>query len=190
MLTSTKQGHKTTLYLVPSQETEVVFEASSPARAKAHNAKPNVLGSETPSWYRRMSVWLNQLFQRSRHAEQIELTKPWQDLQELSSEAAPLLGRHHQLRSVRGIADRMPRLVDEHYPFPARDMVFLGESRDYPDKVLALQYDNHWRPVVLEGTQLVARGLHLDTTEPVIQGVLILNDGSSLPIEIHVIIAV
>ncbi len=191
MLTSTHQGRKTTLYLVPSQETEVVFERSS--RASVTNQFATVKPRNTiakPPVYQRVVGWLSQRLKSKTHSDPADTRQSWQQLQELEVEHAPVLGRSHEARSVRGIADRMPRLVDENYPFPARDTVFLGEARDYPDKVLALQYGEHLKAVQMEGTQLVARGLFLDTTQPMIEGKLILNDGSTLPVHIQVIIAV
>lgn len=93
-------------------------------------------------------------------------------------------------RQVRGIADRMPRLVDPNNPEPRRDSVFIGEAKDYPAAVIAIEYDGNTHPVFYEGNQIVARHLNLDSEEPSIEGKLILNDGSRSPIEIVIITAV
>lgn len=94
------------------------------------------------------------------------------------------------VRRVRGIADRMPRLVDPDNPKPEHDTVFLGEAKDYPAPVLAIEYNNMTKPVFYEGNQVVARHLYLDCNNRSIQGQLILNDGSRLPVEIMVLTAV
>ncbi len=93
-------------------------------------------------------------------------------------------------REVRGIADRMPRLVDPENPFPNRDMVFLGEAKDYPEAVIAIEYGENTKPVFYEGNQVIARSLYLDSTRPFLDGQLILADGSRLPIHIRIITAV
>lgn len=93
-------------------------------------------------------------------------------------------------RQVRGIADRMPRLVDPQNPQPRRDSVFIGEARDYPAAVIAIEYDDDTHPVFYEGNQIVARHLNLNSEEATIDGKLILNDGSRMPIEIVVFTAV
>lgn len=93
-------------------------------------------------------------------------------------------------RQVRGIADRMPRLVDPENPRPRRDSVFIGESKDYPAAVIGIEYNGDTHPVFYEGNQIVARHLHLDSEENPIDGQLILNNGHRFPIEIIVITAV
>ena len=93
-------------------------------------------------------------------------------------------------RQIRGIADRMPRLVDPENPKPRRDSVFIGESKDYPAAVIGIEYDGDTHPVFYEGNQIVARHLHLDSEEASIDGQLILNDGRRFPVEIIVITAV
>lgn len=95
-----------------------------------------------------------------------------------------------EVRKVRGIADRMPRLVDPSNPKPENDSVFLGEAKDYPAPVLAIEYDNMTKPVFYEGNQVVARHLYLDCNEKEISGKLVLNDGTRLPIEIIILTAV
>ncbi|MEZ5537296.1 MAG: hypothetical protein R3F02_16925 [Thiolinea sp.] len=99
-------------------------------------------------------------------------------------------GHQVGVRQVRGIADRMPRLVDPANPKPEHDSVFLGEARDYPAPVLAIEYNNMTKPVFYEGNQVVARHLYLDCQDKVIQGQLVLNDGTRMPIEILVFTAV
>jgi hypothetical protein len=94
------------------------------------------------------------------------------------------------VRKVRGIADRMPRLVDPDNPKPEYDSVFLGEAKDYPAPVLAIEYNDITKPVFYEGNQVVARHLYLDCRDRSIQGQLILNDGTRLPIEIMIFTAV
>ncbi len=96
----------------------------------------------------------------------------------------------HEVRKVRGIADRMPRLVDPSNPKPQNDSVFLGEAKDYPAPVLAIEYNNMTKPVFYEGNQVVARHLYLDCDEKEISGQLVLNDGTRLPIEIMIFTAV
>lgn len=95
-----------------------------------------------------------------------------------------------QPREVRGIADRMPRLVDPENPFPDKDLILLGEAKEYPSAVIAIQYDDVVKPVFYEGNQVVARHLHLDSTRSSIKGLLILADGERMPITIRVITAV
>ncbi|HPY39295.1 MAG TPA: hypothetical protein PLM98_02160 [Thiolinea sp.] len=95
-----------------------------------------------------------------------------------------------QPREVRGIADRMPRLVDPENPFPNKDLILLGEAKDYPAAVIAIQYDDVTKPVFYEGNQVVARHLYLDSTRTQILGQLVLADGGRLPINIRVITAV
>nr|CAA6822083.1 MAG: Unknown protein [uncultured Thiotrichaceae bacterium] len=95
-----------------------------------------------------------------------------------------------KVRKVRGIADRMPRLVDPDNPKPQNDSVFLGEAKDYPTPVLAIEYNNMTKPVFYEGNQVVARHLHLDRNAGEISGNLVLNDGSRLPIDIMILTAV
>ena len=95
-----------------------------------------------------------------------------------------------QPREVRGIADRMPRLVDPENPFPDKDLILLGEAKEYPSAVIAIQYDETVKPVFYEGNQVVARHLYLDSTRSSIKGLLILADGERLPITIRVITAV
>ena len=50
-------------------------------------------------------------------------------------------------RQVRGIADRMPRLVDPKNPEPRRDSIFLCEAKDYPAAVIAIEFDNATKPI-------------------------------------------
>lgn len=95
-----------------------------------------------------------------------------------------------QPKEVRGIADRMPRLVDPENPFPDKDLIFLGEAKEYPSAVIAIQYDDQIKPVCYEGNQVVARHLHLDSTRSSIKGILVLADGERLPITIRVLTAV
>lgn len=95
-----------------------------------------------------------------------------------------------QPREVRGIADRMPRLVDPENPFPDKDLILLGEAKDYPSAVIAIQYDDTVKPVFYEGNQVVARHLYLDSTRGSIKGLLILADGTRMPVNIRVITAV
>ena len=95
-----------------------------------------------------------------------------------------------QPREVRGIADRMPRLVDPENPFPNKDLILLGEAKDYPSAVIAIQYDDTVKPVFYEGNQVVARHLYLDSTRGSIRGLLILADGERMPVTIRVITAV
>ena len=95
-----------------------------------------------------------------------------------------------QPKEVRGIADRMPRLVDPENPFPDKDLILLGEAKDYPSAVIAIQYDETVKPVFYEGNQVVARNLYLDSTRGSIKGLLILADGVRMPITIRVITAV
>jgi hypothetical protein len=95
-----------------------------------------------------------------------------------------------QPREVRGIADRMPRLVDPENPFPDKDLILLGEAKDYPSAVIAIQYDETVKPVFYEGNQVVARHLYLDSTRGSIKGLLILADGTRMPVNIRVITAV
>ncbi|PID34463.1 MAG: hypothetical protein CR976_00125 [Thiotrichales bacterium] len=95
-----------------------------------------------------------------------------------------------EVRKVRGIADRMPRLVDPSNPKPQNDSVFLGEAKDYPVPVLAIEYNDMTKPVFYEGNQVVARHLYLDCAQKEISGQLVLNDGSRLPVEIVVLTAV
>lgn len=89
-------------------------------------------------------------------------------------------------REVRGIADRMPRIMDPHNPFPKRDLVLLGEDKDYPQAVLAIELAGEIKPVFYEGSQVVARNLMLDDQLTPVEGVLLLADGSRLAIRIHV----
>ena len=93
-------------------------------------------------------------------------------------------------KQVRGIADRMPRLIDPRNPEPSRDSIFLGEARDYPAAVIAIQYKNTTKPVFYEGNQIVARHLNLECDEPSLPGTLIFNDGTRMPVEIMIITAV
>lgn len=95
-----------------------------------------------------------------------------------------------EIRQVRGIADRMPRLVDPDNPKPECDSVFLGEAQDYPAPVLAIEYNDMVKPVFYEGNQVVARHLYLDCKDRSIAGQLVLNDGTRLPIEIMIFTAV
>lgn len=95
-----------------------------------------------------------------------------------------------QPREVRGIADRMPRLVDPENPFPNKDLILLGEAKDYPSAVIAIQYDDTVKPVFYEGNQVVVRHLYLDSTRGSIKGLLILADGARLPVTIRVITAI
>lgn len=95
-----------------------------------------------------------------------------------------------QPKEVRGVADRMPRLVDPENPFPEKDLIFLGEAKEYPSAVIAIQYDDQVKPVCYEGNQVVARHLHLDSTRSSIKGLLILADGERLPVSIRVLTAV
>ena len=94
------------------------------------------------------------------------------------------------IRQVRGIADRMPHLVDPKKPMPERDTIFLGEARDYPAAVIAIELNNTTKPVFYEGNQVVARHLNLDTEQTSMQGTLIFNDGNRMPVEVMVITAV
>ncbi len=94
------------------------------------------------------------------------------------------------VRQVRGIADRVVGRVDPDNPKPEHDSVFLGEAKDYPAPVLAIEYNNTIKPVFYEGNQVVARHLYLDGNDHSTPGRLILNDGSYLPIEIMVFTAV
>jgi len=87
---------------------------------------------------------------------------------------------------VRGIADRMPRIIDPHNPFPKRDLVLLGEDKDYPQAVLAIELAGEIKPVFYEGHQVVARNLMLDDQRTPVDGVLLLADGSRLAIRINV----
>lgn len=95
-----------------------------------------------------------------------------------------------QPREVRGIADRMPRLVDPENPFPSKDLILLGEAKDYPSAVIAIQYDEVIKPVFYEGNQVVARHLYLDSTRSSIKGLLVLADGERIPVMIRIITAV
>lgn len=95
-----------------------------------------------------------------------------------------------EVRQVRGIADRMPRLVDPTNPKPQNDSIFLGEAKDYPAPVLAIEYDGMTKPVFYEGNQVVARHLYLDCQEKEIAARLVLNDGTRLPVEIVIFTAV
>lgn len=95
-----------------------------------------------------------------------------------------------QPREVRGIADRMPRLVDPENPFPSKDLILLGEAKDYPSAVIAIQYDDVVKPVFYEGNQVIARHLYLDSTRGSIKGLLVLADGGRVPVTIRVITAV
>ncbi|TXH73353.1 MAG: hypothetical protein E6Q85_05875 [Thiothrix sp.] len=95
-----------------------------------------------------------------------------------------------QPREVRGIADRMPRLVDPEDPFPNKDLILLGEAKDYSSAVIAVQFDDVVKPVFYEGNQVVARHLYLDSTRPSIKGLLVLADGGRIPVTIRVITAV
>lgn len=95
-----------------------------------------------------------------------------------------------EVRQVRGIADRMPRLVDPANPKPQNDSVFLGEAKDYPAPVLAIEYNGMTKPVFYEGNQVVARHLYLDCQEKEIAAKLVLNDGTRLPVDIIIFTAV
>ncbi|MEZ5479775.1 MAG: hypothetical protein R3E95_20550 [Thiolinea sp.] len=99
-------------------------------------------------------------------------------------------GSSGAIRQVRGIADRMPRLVDPDNPYPSRDSIFLGEARDYPAAVIAIEYEGQIKPVFYEGNQVVARHLQLDCDKTSVTGRLILNDGSRIPIDIMIFTAV
>lgn len=94
-------------------------------------------------------------------------------------------------REVRGIADRAPRPTDAgKAQVLQRDLILLGEGKDYDEPVIAIQFDGKTKPVFYEGNQVVARNLHLDSAKPVINGQLILADGSKLPVHIHVLTAI
>ena len=110
--------------------------------------------------------------------------------QALNNQDSSDKAQNNKPRQIRGIADRMPRLVDPQNPKPHRDSVFIGEAKDYPVAVIAIEYDNNVHPVFYEGNQIVARHLHLDSEEASIDGQLILNDGRRFPVEIIVITAV
>lgn len=107
-----------------------------------------------------------------------------------SSSGQTQAANSNKLRQVRGVADRMPRLVDPKNPEPCRDSIFLGEAKDYPAAVIAIEYDGTTKPVFYEGNQIVARHLNLDCEESAIAGKLVLNDGTRLPVEIMIITAV
>ena len=98
--------------------------------------------------------------------------------------------QHAKLRQIRGIADRMPRLVDPDNPKPRNDSIFIGEAKDYPAAVIGIEYDGNTHPAFYEGNQIVVRHIHLDSEKPSIEGRLIMDDGSRFPVEITVITAV
>ncbi|MGB0847448.1 MAG: hypothetical protein ACPGSM_12030 [Thiolinea sp.] len=107
-----------------------------------------------------------------------------------STPPVPVTANNDKPRQVRGVADRMPRLVDPNNPEPRRDSIFLGEAKDYPAAVIAIEYDGSTKPVFYEGNQIVARHLHLDCEKNSVSGKLVLNDGTRLPVEIMIITAV
>ena len=106
------------------------------------------------------------------------------------AEAGPTMHNSEKPRQVRGIADRMPRLVDPKNPEPCRDSIFLGEAKDYPAAVIAIEYNDTTKPVFYEGNQIIARHLTLDCEETSMGGKLILNDGTRVPVEIMILTAV
>lgn len=137
------------------------------------------------SLYQQVTRLVSHFLQQIMGREQEEGSRSKRGLVDLSTDQA-----QPTTREVRGIADRMPRLVDPENPFPHKDLVLLGEAKDYPAAVIAIQFDNQTKPVFYEGNQVVARSLYLDSTKPAIDGQLVLADGSRLPIHIRIITAI
>ncbi|MEZ5449267.1 MAG: hypothetical protein R3E89_09825 [Thiolinea sp.] len=135
---------------------------------------------------RLVSNFLSQIMGRGQD-EQQQRSLPNKQRQSLAGNAA---ANDDNTLTVRGIADRMPRLVDPENPFPNRDLILLGEARDFPEPVIAIQYGDYIKPVFYEGNQVVARGLYLDCTQSSMDGQLVLADGSRLPVLIKIITAV
>lgn len=173
------------LNTVPLSETELVIDKRREREGQRFSQQQR--SYTTPrQLYQHMVRLINQFIHQVMGREQQEEGSQTQTATEKTQ--ATTTGA--QTRVVRGIADRMPRLVDPQNPFPARDSIFLGAASDYPEAVLAIQYNDQLKAVVYEGSQLIARGVQLDTDRPMVAGKLILTDGSTVPIQIQVIMAI
>lgn len=163
-----------------------------PDQVSRRLARKHLLGQETgvhKSLYqhltRLVSNFLSQIMGRDQDEKPRAL--PNQNKQRLTGS---LPANSNEPLVVRGIADRMPRLVNPDDPFPSRDLILLGEARDFPEPVLAVQYGDVIKPVFYEGNQVVARNLYLDCTQPSLDGQLVLADGTRMPVIIKIITAV
>ncbi|PID49138.1 MAG: hypothetical protein CR991_07880 [Proteobacteria bacterium] len=136
-----------------------------------------------------VSQMISQILGREAVDEQKQSKSRFQSLHSADQEPSLSEDEAPNLREVRGIADRMPRTLDPHNPFPKRDLVLLGEAGDYPEPVIAIDVAGQLKPVFYEGHQVIARNLFLDDQRNPVEGRLLLSNGKQMPIRINVITA-
>jgi hypothetical protein len=99
--------------------------------------------------------------------------------------ASPHQGEVRPARDVMGFGNRMPVVIRPGETVSPRDYVLLGDVSSYPSNPLSITINGKTTPVTLENGQLVARGLEFPEQGKV-EGSLHLDDGSIIPLNIHV----